>query len=209
MDSLYIGFKRVVWKDDEVGEQAGFYGTNFSFQSELRSTVDGIASQRLFQGQSGIRRRQGGGISAVYCPSGDAHFDTKKGAHSSRVVHNIAGQRKIGLVPCKASNDLRAAGSHRSDMNFFGGPEYCAAKPMGREIGVDVQLTKACDISVGNREQMTYRDLDAQRTAECCPRLFNRIKNIPGRSVACRMQVQINALAIQFLQKAAQSLRGE
>ena len=35
VDSLHIGFKQVLWKDDEVCEQSGLYGANFFFQSEF------------------------------------------------------------------------------------------------------------------------------------------------------------------------------
>ena len=91
MDFLHIGFKRILRKDDEVRQQAGLYDANFSFQSELRSAVDGIAGQRLLQWNSGIKRRQGDGISRICCLSGDAHFHTKKGIHSPRVMNNIAG----------------------------------------------------------------------------------------------------------------------
>ena len=49
VDSLHVGFERILCQDDEVRQQAGLYGADFFFQSELRSAVDGIGRQRLLQ----------------------------------------------------------------------------------------------------------------------------------------------------------------
>ena len=42
-------------------------------------------------------------------------------------------------------------------------PEHRSAEPVWREIGVYVQLGKTFDVAVGDREQVTQRDLDSQR----------------------------------------------
>ena len=124
-------------------------------------------------------------------------------------MNNIAGQRDIGLLLHKVTNNLRAAGPFRADVNFSGFPVHCSAEPVRREICVYVQLGKAFDIPVGNQEQVTYRDLDFQRPTQRALCLLDCVENIPGCTVTRRMHVQINVVAIQFLHEAAQSLRRE
>ena len=124
-------------------------------------------------------------------------------------MHDVAGERNTGLSPHEMPDELRAAGSFRTDVDLSGVPEHRSAEPVWREIGVYVQLGKAFDITVGDREQVTQRDLDSQRPSQRAPRLLDGVENIPGRTVARGMQVQIDAVAVQLLHEAAQSLRRE
>ena len=56
---------------------------------------------------------------------------------------------------------------------------------------------------------MTRRDLDPQGTSQRGPGLLDRIENVPHRPVAHRMQVQIDAVAVQLPHQAAQPPRRE
>ena len=114
-------------------------------------------------------------------------------------MNNIAGQRNIGLLPHKVTNDLRAAGPFRADVDLSSFPVHCSAEPVRREIGVYVQLGKAFDIPVGNQEQVTYRDLDLQRPTQGALCLLDCVENIPGCAITRSMHVQINVVTIQFL----------
>ena len=140
---------------------------------------------------------------------GHAHLDADEGAHPPRVVDDVARQRHIGPVLEETPDDLRAAGPLRSDVHFPRFAENRSAEPVRREVGVHVQPAETFDIGLGDREQMTQRDLNPQGTPQRRLGLLDRIEDIPRRPVARRMQVQIDAVTVQLAHELAQPLRRE
>ncbi len=184
VDSLHVHFERVLRKDDEVRQQPRPDDADLSLPPELRGAVHRIARQRLLQRNPGVPRRHGGRIGPAQRPSGHAHFDADERAHPQRVVNDIAGQRHVDPFPHELPDELRPAGPLRPHVDLPGVPICGAAKPVRREVGVHAQLLKACDVAVGHREQMTYRDLDPQGPPQRVPSLLDRVETVPGRSIA-------------------------